>query len=521
MKKISELKKAVTEGLKLVKKHSGIIEAQVYASSNRRTVGRIAFMTHIPSNGLEEPKSDEDFGIAVEVWFQKGGKKLFGVGHEASDLSLDGVKRAFEKAVRDGVEDKEFAGFIKKKDFGKQRRKVKKGYHDKKIIDLDPQKEAKLLSDLSWETIKGAVDTITPYAKKQKLDPKRLSFILGGDNFIMRERMALATTNGISETDESTVILSFITAMLEKDNAKGSAWGATSKLPKKGFAYKVGKKAAQAAIKCVGGTRVKTGKYKVVFGHQAVTELFANLLVPHLNLAMVDFGATVYRGRYGQKIASENLTIYDDGTIPNAPGTKRVTDEGVPASKTMLINKGVLVGYLADSRTRNKILGKIAESTQNIGANPQDILDAIAPKNGWRFSRGGGRVAASGVGIYATNLVITSPKLASPKRLIKDVKDGIFIGRLWYTYPIGGYSSGIISGTAVADCFIIKNGKLTTPILPNTLRLQDNIAKMAKNITGIANNQTPTILWASDEITQAPWVAIDDVQFYSINLPSK
>lgn len=76
---------------------------------------------------------------------------------------------------------------------------------------------------------------------------------------------------------------------------------------------------------------------------------------------------------------------------------------------------------------------------------------------------------------------------------------------------MGGYSSGIITGTAIAECYMIKDGKLGDPILPNTLRIGDNIGEMAKNIIGVGNNQVPTILWASDEVTHAPWVAIDNV----------
>ena len=60
-----------------------------------------------------EPKSEEDSGVAVEIWFQKGNKKLVGFGHEPNDISLDGVKRALAKAKRDAVEDQDFNGFLK------------------------------------------------------------------------------------------------------------------------------------------------------------------------------------------------------------------------------------------------------------------------------------------------------------------------------------------------------------------------------------------------------------------------
>jgi PmbA protein len=511
---LKELQKITKEGLKLLEKEKGIIEGVVYASANERTIGRIVYTTHLPSAGLLEPKSDSDFGVSVEIWFEKNGKKLLGMGHEANDLTIDGVKRAIEKARRDAVEDTDFTGFLKKKELPP----LRQGYEGqaKKLKKLSVG-ESELIVKLGWETIEGAVEVLEGYAKRKKIHPSELAFILNGDNFILKERMALATTNGIVDSDETSLVLSFITAMLEKENSKGSAWGARILPGVEMSAYEYGKQAALSAISGVGGKRVKSGKYRVVFGHQAVNELFGSLYSPHVNLGMVELGASLINGKYGQQVASKLLTIYDDATLIDGAGSKRITCEGYPTGKTMLIDKGKLVGYMSDSRTRNKILGKRERGKQVLGVDPHEIVHALDPRNGFRFARGGGRVAGAGIGIHATNLVIDSPKPVAPEKLLQEVGEGIFIGRLWYTYPIGGYSSGIITGTAIAECYMIKDGKLSTPILPNTLRLEDNIGEMARNIIGIGNNQRPTILWASDEITHAPWVGIDNVQFYAIN----
>ncbi len=518
MKSLEELTSIVQTGLQLIKAEPDLIEGCVYASSNHRTVGRICYSSHIPSNGLEEPKSDEDWGVSVELWFKRSGQKLLGFGHEANEFSIEGIKRAIFKARRDAVADSEFHGFLKPYEFSIKQSKLPKKYHDDYLLNLTSEAEAKMLSKISWDTIAGALDTITEYSQNQHLTPNQAAFILNGDNFLIRERMALATTNGIYDSDESTVNLSFLTAMLERANSKGSAWGARIKLTDDLSPYEIGKLAALAAINGVGGKRIASNKYSVVFGHQAVTELFGSLLLSHVNLGMVDFGATIFRGKYGQQVASPLLTLYDDATLIGGPGSKRITCEGHPTGKTLLIEKGKLVGYLADSRTRNKLLGKPKIAKQLIGADPHEIAHAIAPQNGFRFARGGGRVAGASIGISATNLVVDSPTPLPPAELLKKVGDGIYIGRLWYTYPVGGYSSGVISGTAIADCYEIKNGKLTTPILPNTIRLVDNLNQMINNIIGIGNNQIPTMLWASDEITHAPWVAIANVNLQAINL---
>jgi len=536
MVKLSNLQQIVKTGLDLVKKETGLIEGLVYASANRRSVSRLVYTSHIPCNGLEEPKSDEDLGISVEVWINKNGRRLVGIGHEPNDLSLSAVKKALAKAVRDAVPDPDFRGFYKPTSFapeatpsaarglpgaiamgdGERANFANKLTGAKPAVNLTDSQEAKFLSKMGWETIAGAIDGLKPYLEKHKLSPADAAFILNGDNFILRERMALATTNGVADFDESTVILSFITAMLEKQNAKGSAWGAQG-VGSDLSAYDTGRRAALAAINSIGGVRVKTGKYNVIFGPQAVTELFGNLLLPNLNLGLVDFGASIFTGKYGQTVASPLLTLIDDATIEDGAGSKRVTCEGCPTGKTLLIDRGKLVGYLADSRTANKVLGKSKQAAAKIGIDPHEIRHAISPRNGFRFSEGGGRVAASTVGIHATNLVIESSHPKTEGQLLNSIKNGLYIGRLWYTYPVGGLSTGIISGTAIADCYRIKNGKLAEPILPNTLRIEDNIGEMVKRIVGIGNNQVPTILWASDEITHAPWVAISAVTFRQIN----
>jgi len=245
-----------------------------------------------------------------------------------------------------------------------------------------------------------------------------LSFILNGDNFLSQEAIAIGTTYGILESDETSSVSSLMTAMFEKENAKGSSWDA--KLLSNNFSgYEMGKKATLAAINNIGGIRVGGGEHTVIFGHQAVTELFGNLLLMHLNLAMVDFGASLFVGKYGETVSSPLLTLYDDATIPEGAGSKAITCEGYPTGKTLLINKGKLVGYLSDSKTTNKILNKGKKATKLFGVDPNEIRHAIDPRNGFRFVDNTIRTASTGVGIHASNLVVDSSKTIPTDKLLK------------------------------------------------------------------------------------------------------
>jgi len=60
---------------------------------------------------------------------------------------------------------------------------------------------------------------------------------------------------------------------------------------------------------------------------------------------------SAFAGRLGQKVASELVTVVDDGTIPNRRGSLNVDDEGTPTSRNVLIDRGVLCGYMQDKLT--------------------------------------------------------------------------------------------------------------------------------------------------------------------------
>ena len=73
-------------------------------------------------------------------------------------------------------------------------------------------------------------------------------------------------------------------------------------------------------------------------------------------------GHSAFSGKVGQRVASEQCTIVDDGTIPNRRGSLSVDDEGTPASNTVLIENGILRGYMQD-KLNARLMG--VESTGN------------------------------------------------------------------------------------------------------------------------------------------------------------
>jgi TldD protein len=151
-------------------------------------------------------------------------------------------------------------------------------------------------------------------------------------------------------------------------------------------------------------------------------------------------GTSAFAGRVGERVASEQCTVVDDGTIPDRRGSLNVDDEGTTTQKTVLIENGILKGYMQDTLNAR--------------------LMGVAPTgNGRRES-------------YAhlpmprmTNTYMLAGKF-DPKEIIASVDKGL------YAVNFGGGQVDITSGKFVfsaSEAYLIENGKITRPVKGATL----------------------------------------------------
>ncbi len=151
-------------------------------------------------------------------------------------------------------------------------------------------------------------------------------------------------------------------------------------------------------------------------------------------------GTSAFAGKLGQRVASEQCTVVDDGTIPDRRGSLNVDDEGTTTQKTVLIENGILKGYMQDTLNAR--------------------LMGVAPTgNGRRES-------------YAhlpmprmTNTYMLAGKY-DPKEIIASVDRGL------YAVNFGGGQVDITSGKFVfsaSEAYLIENGKITRPVKGATL----------------------------------------------------
>ncbi|MDA1128647.1 MAG: TldD/PmbA family protein [Chloroflexi bacterium] len=506
---LSDLRRAVKNALSFASSQTDVEEVEVFASAGANLTVRLNYTSHIPSNGVEEPKSTEGYGLGIRATFRTPEGIKTGFGSEPTDLSLEGAARALDKARFGAVSDAEFVSLPKRET------PLRANSKDDKPDNYDPalmRIGGKGLVDAGWRMMDRALDSFQSSEDLMGLAGSadkmaELGLILGGDVVMIQDRMAIASTHiPRVQTEQNTLIMSFATAMIESQASKGSGWSVGSRLAD--FSGEAAAEAARNAVESMGGQRIPTGSYRVILGPQAVAEILEWVLMPGLSLDMFIAGASPFMGKLGQTVASEDFNLYDDSGAPGLPSSKSITDEGLPTGRTELIRDGKLSGMLADYYNYQRILND-PQGREKLGAAPKDSLCSIAPRNGFRPGNGGGRDFASPPGAVANNLVIEGGRGYSHEELLGLVGNGVYIGRIWYTYPVNGITSGDFSGTIIGDSYLIKDGRLAAPLKPNTVRMNDNVLRLINNTLGIATQRRGTVRWSSDQVTWAPEIAVD------------
>ncbi|MEI2386454.1 metalloprotease TldD [Breoghania sp. JC706] len=144
---------------------------------------------------------------------------------------------------------------------------------------------------------------------------------------------------------------------------------------------------------------------------------------------------SAFAGLMGQRVASPGVTVIDDGTIANRRGSLTVDDEGTPTSETVLIEDGILVGYMQD-RQNARLMGM--KPTGN--GRRQSFAHIPMPR--------------------MTNTIMRAGE-HDPAEIIASVKNGI------YAVSFGGGQVDITSGKFVFSCteaYQIENGKIGAPV---------------------------------------------------------
>lgn len=200
------------------------------------------------------------------------------------------------------------------------------------------------------------------------------------------------------------------------------------------------REAARRAVTALEARPAPAGKMPVVMAGAAGGTMVHEACGHGLEADLVQKGLSVYAGRKGQQVAGSAVTVVDDGTLPGRYGTMRFDDEGFPTEKTVLIENGVLTGFMYDHLTASR--------------------DKVAPTGNGR------RESFEHKPIPRMRNTYIAPGKDDPDAIVASVRSGLLVKKM------GGGQVNTVNGDFVFDVaegYLIRDGKVAHAVRGATL----------------------------------------------------
>jgi PmbA protein len=288
---------------------------------------------------------------------------------------------------------------------------------------------------------------------------------------------AIANSNGVAGFNKGTVIECSLAAVAKEGNkVTPVCFEFNAERNYNVDASWVGAEAARLAVSALKTERIETKTTKLILTQFALQDLLYHTLINAVEADNVQRGQSAFKDRIGTQVASEKVTIYDDGLFPAGLRTAAFDGEGTPQQKTLLMEKGILRNFLYDNYAAKK---EGRESTGNA-------------------SRAGYLSTPS---IETTNFHIL-PGGTAAEELLGEVDDGLLI-----YYLQGAHSSNPVSGefsVVATPAWKIRKGEIVH--CSRGVMLAGNIFEVLKNVSAVADNERkmgPLI---------APWMLVENVK---------
>ncbi|MGC9778687.1 MAG: TldD/PmbA family protein [Candidatus Heimdallarchaeota archaeon] len=235
---------------------------------------------------------------------------------------------------------------------------------------------------------------------------------------------------------------------------------------------------AEKVVRNLNAQKTESFEGPAVLTPDAVGDLFW-LLVNAATATQIQAGSSFLQDKLGDKIAVDELTIVDDGTLKGQSASSSFDREGVPHKKYSVIDKGIFTGVLYDTFTANK---ENIESTGHASGTYRNIPN-----------------------IWTTNLEL-KPGTKSYEELISEIDHGIVVNRISAAPdPISGDFSAALKGSQ-----LIKNGEMTDTL--REITAVGNIFTNLNTITGISKEQRAL---RGNQSWLVPYIVMDKIKFVS------
>ena len=333
--------------------------------------------------------------------------------------------------------------------------------YDKKVVNLD-----EIAVDL--------VSNATEAALNEGANRVAGSFFHGFTQVIQSNSL------GLIGSYNKTFLNFRIRAFAKDMYATGEAISCSSHIDHGFSAIDAGREAGMICTQAVGGKKGKPGLYNIIIYPKVSTELQSPTPSIAMNRYTQKMGLAWLVGKKeGDKIANNNISVWDDGTIDYGLASSPYDDELVPRKKTLLINKGKIHQFF----TNTSLSKKEQESTGNAGITVPEPTNTV-------FS----------IGDYSLEELMEISN-----------KPTLLITSTWYTRYQSYAPPGALSSLPKDGMFLVKNkGKELEPV--RELRINSDHYHMLEHTIALGKELKQVSTWLGTNPVFAPYMLIEDIK---------
>ena len=374
---------------------------------------------------IEKVISGVDVGIGVRVILE--GRSSYAYGNDFSEDSLFNLAETVSKAAKEKRHEPNGSGAVT---FNLKKASPQVDFR----IELNPSAVGMDRKVLLVENANRVARAVS-----QKVKQVIVSY---RDSI---QNVYVATSEGTVAEDERIQTVAFIQVIAAEGEVLQTGYEPVGgfigfELFEKDSFDEIAGNVAQKAVTMLGAEKISGGRMPVVISADAGGTMIHEAIGHGLEADLAQEGLSVYSNMLGQRIASPLITVIDDSTLHNKRGSFRFDDEGVQSRKTVLVEEGILKGYMYDKLTAMK-----------------DKVDSTG--NGRRESYENRPIPRM------SNTFIASGN-SDPREIVKSVNNGFFVKKM------GGGQVNTVTGEfvfEVSEGYLIENGQIGEPVRGATL----------------------------------------------------
>jgi len=443
------LKEAGEIVLKIAEK-KGLDEAEAYLVSNRVLTARLV------NNAVFESKGVHDIGIGLRTI--KGNMLGFS---STADLS----KKSLADLVDTTATTAKARKLSFKYSFPKPARMPKiAGIFDKKLVELPSERAV----ELAYEMVSSSL------ARSKKVKDNA-----GVLNVVDYETLVL-NTHGVSVTNMGTFFEASLSATAKSgDNISEGSNAIAGRNLKELKPSNVGEKAAEMAIDGLQSEKLREDTYTVILDNEPAQGVLANISMA-ISPVMARLYCPLLLDKIGKRIASPQISMFEDPLMPYGVGSEPVDEEGTPSKTQVIVDKGVLKGFVYDSfygaTAKKKTTGNAVRASFAVG------VSSFPGKN------------YNGEPIPLPRNPYFKPGSWKREEILEDTKHGLLIRKFHYT-RVNNPTRGDFTSVLRMGLYTVKNGEVTGTV--KKARLLDNLLSMLQNVDAVSDKLAVAGSWGN------------------------